>query len=629
MKPPSVDAAATFTDPVCQMTVSRDSQHQCVHDQQHYYFCSASCLQSFQKKPAHYLSSTPVFDNPHAAMNYPTGQGSGQLSSASLEPRAITSGDYTCPMHPEVVQSQPGSCPLCGMALETLQVSAEDDHAELHLMQRRFWWSLPFAFLVFVISMSMDMAPGVFAGHVSVKNLQWWQGLLATPVVFWAGWPLLLKGWQSLRHFQFTMFTLISVGVLVAWGYSVIALVFTELFPATMRISDGAVAVYFESAAVITALVLLGQVLEMGARSKTQAAVRELLALSPDMAQRLLDDDTEESVPVDQVKVGDRLRVHPGERIPVDATVVEGHSHVDESMLTGEPMPVTRGEGDVVMGATMNATGSLIIQAHAVGAQTVLAQIICRVSEAQRSRAPIQRIADSVASYFVPAVLLVALLTFIAWVIWGPEPRLAYALVNAVAVLIIACPCALGLATPISIMVAMGRGARAGVLIKQARALEVLAKVDCLVVDKTGTLTEGKPVFVGAQLSAKTANDIDESALIRLAASVEQASEHPLAQALVNAALERGLHLHSVSEFESITGQGVKARLGADEILIGNPAMFSRYAIATDDLWVQTQAQRQQGQSVILLARNKKLLGALLIADPVKPGSAQTLSTLR
>jgi len=548
-------------DPVCKMTVGSDAPHY-RHAGIDYYCCCPGCLKKFRANPAQYL----------------------QPPATSLPP---ATGPYTCPMHSEIVQDGPGSCPKCGMALEPMGVSLDEDTSELDDMTRRFWTCAALALPVMVLSMTLEHASWV----------PWLGFFLSTPVVWWGGWPFFERGWQSLKTRHLNMFTLISIGVFVAWTYSVVALLAPHLFPRT----EHGVPVYFESAAVIVTLVLLGQVLELRARSATSASIRLLLGLTPSIARIVRPDGNEEDVPLDQVQPGDTLRVRPGEKAPVDGIVLEGESHVDESMVTGEPMPVAKSTGDKVIGATVNGTGSFLMQAEKVGADTLLARIVGMVAEAQRSRAPIQKLADVVAGYFVPAVVAVAALAFIAWSVWGPEPRLAHAIVNAVAVLIIACPCALGLATPVSIMVATGRGALVGVLIRHAEALEVLEKVDTLVVDKTGTLTEGKPKLV----AVRPESGFSEADLLRLAASLEQGSEHPLGAAIVRGARDRGLGLTKPTKFEALAGKGVRGEVEGRLVEVGKAA--------------------HAGMDVTI---DGHLAGTLLVADPIKETSVEAIRDL-
>jgi Cu+-exporting ATPase len=528
-------------------------------------------------------------------------------------------------MHPEIVRDSPGACPICGMTLEPRTVTlAEQVNPELRDMTRRFWVSAALAVPVLLLAMS-DMIPGQPVQRALPSPLMLWvQLVLSTPAVLWGGWPLFVRGWRSIVNRRLNMFTLISIGVGTAYLYSVAATLFPHLLPASFRTHGGEVPVYFEAAAVITALVLLGQVLELRARSRTSSAIRGLLGLAPKTARVLREDGTETDVPLDQVKVGDRLRVRPGERVPVDGVVLDGSSAVDESMITGEPIPVEKTPASRVTGGTVNGTGSLVIRAERVGGETLLAQIVRMVSEAQRSHAPIQGLADLVSSYFVPAVVLVAAATFIVWALVGPSPRMAYALLNAVAVLIIACPCALGLATPMAIMVGVGRGAMAGVLIKNAEALEVLEKVDTLVVDKTGTLTEGKPRLMSRVVTAGH----QESDVLRLAASLERASEHPLAAAIVSAARQKALSLSDTTEFQSLTGKGVVGVVEGRRVALGNAKLFEGLAIDLGALVAEAEPLRRDGQTVMFLAIDGKPAGLLGVADPIKESTAEAISLL-
>ena len=541
------------------------------------------------------------------------------LSQAAAAP-AI----WTCPMHPEIRQDHPGACPLCGMALEPEVATAHAGHsAELVDMTRRFRISLLLAIPVFVLEMGGHLFPALHhlvSDHVSI----WIQLLLATPVVLWGGWPFFERGWRSLQTRNLNMFTLIAMGTGVAWTYSMAAALAPGIFPAAFR-EHGSVAVYFEAAAVITVLVLLGQVLELGARERTSGAIKALLNLAPKTARRLRDDGNDEEIPLDLVAVGDKLRVRPGEKVPVDAVVEDGRSAIDESMVTGESMPVTKAAGDHVIGGTLNRSGQLLVRAEKVGHDTMLARIVRMVADAQRSRAPIQRLADQVAGWFVPAVLLVAIAAFAIWALWGPEPRFAHGLIVAVAVLIIACPCALGLATPMSIMVGVGRGAGLGVLIKNAEALERMEKVDMLVVDKTGTLTEGKPSLTGIV----TAPGFEENALLRLAAGVERVSEHPLALAIVAAAEARGLALPQVSEFDSPTGKGAIGTVEGKRILLGNARFLEEYGISADPLGEQADALRRDGATAIFIGIDGMVAGVFAIADAIKQTTPEALAALR
>ena len=533
---------------------------------------------------------------------------------------------YTCPMHPEVVQDHPGSCPKCGMALEPRTVTdAHEDTTELQDMTRRFWVNFVLTILLLILTIA-EMAPGhplqtLLSGRVS----RWSQLVLASPIILWGGWPFFERGWQSIIHRSLNMFTLITIGTGVAYGYSVIVVIVPGIFPEAFRGPHGAVPIYFEAAAVIVTLVLLGQVLELRARSRTSDAIKALLNLAPKTAKRIRPDGTDEEVLLDAVKAGDRLRVRPGERIPTDGVVREGASAVDESMVTGEPIPVEKTPGVMVTGGTINGTGSLLMEATRVGAETLLSQIVRMVSEAQRSRAPIQRLADVVSGYFVPAVVLIALITFVIWALVGPEPRMAYALVNAVAVLIIACPCALGLATPMSIMVGVGRGAQAGVLIKNAEALETLERVDTLIIDKTGTLTEGQPTLVAIVPYAPT----DEPTLLRFAGSLERGSEHPLAQAIVAGAQTRQIILATASDFQSKTGKGVVGRVDGYRVALGNQALMQELGVAVNGPMPQVEAMRREGQTVMFVAVDDQPAGLLGVADPVKPSTLDAMVQLR
>ncbi len=548
----------------------------------------------------------------------------GMALEREVPQAAVARTEYVCPMHPQIVRDAPGNCPICGMALEPRVATADEDSGELADMTRRFWVSVALAAPLFVIAMTAEFWPQAFNARIASRSLQWIEFLLATPAVWWAGWPLLVRGWQSVVNRHLNMFTLIALGVGVAWTYSVVAALLPALFPANVVTTDGVVPVYFEAAAVITALVLLGQVLELRARSRTSAAIKMLLGLAPKTARIVRPDGREEDMPLDQVKPGDRLRVRPGDRVPVDGTVVEGTSAVDESMVTGEPLPVEKKHGDRVIGATVNGTGSLVMQAERVGSDTLLAQIVRMVSEAQRSRAPIQKLADIVSGYFVPAVVAIAVLTFVTWWLWGPEPRLAHAIINAVAVLIIACPCALGLATPMSIMVGTGRGATLGVLIKSAEALETMEKVDTLVCDKTGTLTLGKPRLTGVV----AAPGFGEDEIVALGASLERASEHPLAAAIVAAAEERKLALQTATDFVSATGKGVQGTVGGRTVAIGNRALLQGLAIEPAALDAQATALRREGQTVMFVAIDGRPAGLIGVADPIKDSTPEAIRAL-
>jgi Cu+-exporting ATPase len=546
----------------------------------------------------------------------------------ALEPESLsppeTRTEYTCPMHPEIVQGRPGSCPKCGMALEPRTVTAEEKNDELIDMTRRFWASAALALPLFVLAMVADLVPGWLPRGMSMRTVQWIEFALATPVVLWGGWPFFVRGWQSVLTWNLNMFTLIGLGVAVAWGYSVVALLVPQVFPSSMRMADGIVHVYFEAAAMITALVLLGQVLELRARGSTNAAIKLLLGLAPNTARLVRDDGTEVDVGLDEIQPGARLRVRPGEKVPVDGTVIGGSSSVDESMVTGESIPVSKSQGDRLIGATLNGTGSLLMQAEQVGADTLLAKIVRMVGEAQRSRAPIQRLADVVAGWFVPAVVLCAVATFVVWFLWGPEPRLAHAVANAVAVLIIACPCALGLATPMSIMVGTGKGARMGVLIKNAEALEVMEQVDTLVLDKTGTLTEGRPKLVAVHAESGQ----DEDSVLRLAASLERASEHPLAEAIVRGAEDRGLRLAETETFESVTGKGVSGLVEGRRVVIGTSRYLASIGIEPGSLAARAESQRAEGRTVMLVAVDDRAAGLIAVADPLKETTPEAIRAL-
>jgi Cu+-exporting ATPase len=615
----------------------KSSPHQLEYGGKRYAFCSEQCLTRFKKNPQQYLPGSEESRESAGAHTCPMhpevrkeGPGSCSECGMALEPvvppAALSKVQYTCPMHPEVVKDGPGSCPICGMALEprTAAVEEEED-PELRDMTRRFWTSVGPSLLLLIIAMA-DYLPGRPLQHlIPAAAANWIELFLATPVVLWCGWPLLVRGWRSIVHRRLNMFTLIGMGVCVAFVFSLVAVLFPWIFPASFRGPEGTVHVYFEAAAVITTLVLLGQVLELRARRSTSGAIRALLGLAAKTARIIRDDGTEEDIPLEQVQIGNRLRVRPGEKVPVDGTVLEGRSAVDESMITGESIPVEKHAGDKVIGSTVNATGGFVMKAERVGGETLLARIVQMVSEAQRSRAPIQRLADVVASWFVPAVITASIVTFIIWAIFGPAPALAYAIVNAVAVLIIACPCALGLATPMSVMVGVGRGAQAGVLIKNAEALEVMEKVDTLVVDKTGTLTEGKPKLV----SLTPAEGWSEQDLLRYAAGVERGSEHPLAAAIVAGAEERGAQPADTQAFESVTGKGVKARLDGRAAALGNHGLMEELKVDTAGLDLRAEELRRDGQTVMFVAVDGKAAGLVGVADPVKASTPEAVRVLR
>ena len=631
----------SLKDPVCGMSVSEESQHHYRFDDAEYYFCCDGCRQKFSTDPAGYLSGDaqaaaaaaaavpgalyicPMC--PEVESDHPDSCPScGMALEVSGPPVPKTRTEYSCPMHPEVVQEAPGDCPECGMALEPRSVEVEEINQELEDMSRRFWTGVVFSLPLFVLAMGADLVPGALPTGLSMKSVQWIQFLLAAPVVLWCGLPFFQRGWLSLRTRNLNMFTLIAIGVAMAFGYSIVALLLPGLFPASMRHGD-TIPVYFEAAAVITTLVLLGQVLELRARSHTNAAIKLLLGLAPNTARLVRADGSEADVPLDQVEVGDSLRIRPGEKSPVDGVVIEGGSSVDESMVTGEPIPVAKTGGDYLIGATVNGTGSLLMRAQKVGSETLLAQIVNLVSEAQRSRAPIQKLADVVSGYFVPAVVLISAITMLAWGLFGPEPRLAYAIVNGVAVLIIACPCALGLATPMSIMVGTGKGATLGVLIKNAEALEIMEKIDTLVVDKTGTLTEGKPELIELQCD----KDFDEARVLQLAASLERASEHPLAEAIVAAATARGLPLVKAESFQSITGQGVTGKVDGQQIALGNLDLMQALDIDVSATASAAEAGRKRGWTVMHVAIDLHSAGLLAVADPVKQSTPDAIEQLR
>ncbi|NOV22488.1 heavy metal translocating P-type ATPase [Cupriavidus necator] len=580
------------------MTVSADSRFHAEHAGAHYYFCSASCQQKFKADPGRYTIPS---------------------KSASAEPPSEGT-IYTCPMHPEIRQDHPGNCPKCGMTLEPLLPQLEqDENPELVDFRHRFWWTLPLTGGVFMLAMV-----GHRFGWMPVPMQSWVELALATPVVLWAGWPFFVRCFQSIINRSPNMWTLIGIGTGAAYVYSVIATVTPRAFPPAF-VAHGRIGVYFEAAAVIISLTLLGQLLELKARSQTSAAIQSLLGLAPKTARRIGPDNVEEDVPLTHVHVGDLLRVRPGEKVPVDGVVTEGTSAVDESMITGEPIPTTKRIGDRVIGATMNTSGSLVIRSEKVGSQTVLAQIVQMVAQAQRSKAPMQRMADKVAGVFVVGVIGIAVLTLVAWGLFGPEPSWVFGLINAVAVLIIACPCALGLATPMSIMVASGKGASNGILFRDAAAIENLRKVDTLIVDKTGTLTEGRPVF---ERTIGT-NGYAEEDVLRLAASLDQGSEHPLAAAIVAAARERGLRLEKPESFESSSGIGIRGKLGGKTIAIGNTSLMEAERVAIDPLVAQADELRAQGASVMYLAVEGKLAGLLAVSDPVKATTPEALTHLR
>ncbi len=650
---PSPEGSQTDSaiDPVCGMTVNpASSAGSFEHNGHLYYFCSTNCLKRIRENPDSFLSPpapalTQIGQSPAPAKNMnPAGgftcpmhpevrqpaAGACPKCGMALEPVALAAPqsriEYTCPMHPEIIRDSPGSCPICGMALEPRTVTVSDaENPELADMRRRFWISAALTIPVFFLGMS-DLIPGQPLQQLfSSRSLSWVQLALATPVVLWGGWPFFVRAVNSIINRSLNMFTLIGLGVTVAYLYSVVATLFPEVFPHSFRGHSDAVPVYFEAAAVIVTLVLLGQLLELKARGQTSNAIKSLLGLAPKTARRIRSDGSEEDVPLQEVMEGDELRVRPGEKVPVDGIVIEGSSSVDESMISGEPIPVAKATGNRVIGGTVNGTGSFVMKAERVGAATLLAQIVQMVVEAQRSRAPIQKLADRVAAYFVPAVIVVAVITFVVWSIFGPEPSMAYALINSVAVLIIACPCALGLATPMSVMVATGKAAQLGILFKNAEAIEVLRQVDTLVVDKTGTLTEGKP----AVAFISTAENLDERQLLRFAASLERGSEHPLAEAIVSAAQSRGIELTKATSFESLTGKGVQGAVDERQIALGNKGLLAELGVDAAAFDRKADELRSAGQTVMYVVIDKETAGIIAVADPVKPSAVEAIDQLR
>ncbi len=641
-------------DPVCGMSVDPlRARAQEEHDGKNYFFCGPGCATKFRTDPVKFLDRSheqalppqvmvdvapraaaspkgaaeficPM--DPEVSQDHP---GACPKCGMALERAAgapLTSKtEYTCPMHPEIVRNEPGACPICGMALEPRTAVVDEENPELVSMTRRFWISVVLTIPILVLGMS-EMIPGnPLARFITMSATGWLEFILATPVVLWAGWPFFQRGWASIVNRSLNMFTLIALGTGAAFAYSVAAVLFPQIFPVAFRDEHGAVPVYFEAAATITTLVLLGQVLELRARSQTSTAIRSLLKLSPRNARLVRTDGTEIDVPVDTLAVGDLMRVRPGEKVPVDGVITDGNSSLDESLITGESLPVEKQTGSRVTGGTINGTGSFVMRADRVGSETTLAQIVKMVSDAQRSRAPVQRLADKVAGYFVPAVVLIAIVTFIAWAVLGPAPKMAHALLSAVAVLIIACPCALGLATPMAIMVGTGRGALAGVLIKNAEALEVLEKVDTLVVDKTGTLTEGKPRVT----SIVPADGQTEDAVLRLAASLEKASEHPLAAAILAAATERSIAPAQVGEFQAVTGKGVTGQADSKRVALGNRALFKQLKISFAKLDQEARALEADGQTVMFAAADGHAIGLIGVADPVKSTTRDAIDLLK
>ena len=596
---------ATTKDPVCGMAVTpKADTPQVDHEGATFYFCSTGCLGKFTAEPERYVSSQPDQATP--------------VRAAGTK--------YTCPMHPEIIRDAPGECPICGMALEPIAATAEDEGPSPELVDftRRFWVGAVLTAPLLILTMGPLIGLGFIRDAIGERLAQWVEFALASPVILWSGWPFFVRGVKSVMNRSLNMWTLIAMGVGSAYVFSVVAVVMPGIFPDGFRGPDGSVGVYFEAGAVITVLVLMGQLMELSARERTGAAIRALLDLAAKTARIVRADGTEEEIPLDDVKAGDKLRVRPGDKVPVDGVVMEGHSAIDESMISGEPVPVEKGTGDSLTGATLNGTGTLVMEAQRVGSDTVLSQIVEMVAKAQRSRAPIQKVADSVAGIFVPVVIGVAALAFAAWSLWGPEPSLAYALVSAVAVLIIACPCALGLATPMSIMTATGRGAQAGVLVKNAEALERFAKVDTLIVDKTGTLTVGMPKLVA--VLPKPGHD--EQDVLRLAASLERGSEHPLAEAIVSGADEKGIDLVKADDFQAITGKGVTGTVEGRMIALGNAALLADLRLDGASLAAEADARRDEGETVMFVVADGAVVGMLAVADPVKPTTASAIEAL-
>ena len=677
--PQAAPPPAKSKDPVCGMAVNTaTARFEVVHNGKEYFFCSAGCLTKFEAHPEKILASAPqpmgsglvslggpalvmpTMGRQSAVLNATSAGGFGKDSRAyvcpmcpevrqigpgpcpkcgmALDPESpgplATKREYTCPMHPQIVRAEPGNCPICGMALEPRTVTVEEDNPELRDMTRRFWISLALTAPLLAIAMGSMLSPHAFMGEASVNGLTvyragwlpWLELILATPVVLWGGWPFFQRGWASVVNRSTNMFTLIAMGTGVAYVYSVVATLFPQIFPASFRSMGDRPDVYFEAAASIVTLVLLGQVLELRARSQTSSAIRALLDLSPKMARLISEDGSERDIQLEEVKPGDRLRIRPGEKIPVDGVVLEGSSVVDESMITGESVPIEKTASSRVIGATVNGNGSLVMRAERVGSETMLAQIVQMVSQAQRTRAPIQRLADKVAGWFVPAVIAIAVVTFIVWVSFGPEPRFAHAIVNAVAVLIIACPCALGLATPMAIMVGTGRGAHEGVLIKNAEALETLEKVDTIVFDKTGTLTEGKPKVV-AFSTTEILPGISGHEILRLAASLERASEHPLGAALVSKAKELKLTLSEPANFQAVPGQGVRGTVEGKTVAIGNSVLMR--AVGAFENKTAVSILQIPGSTVIFVAADGKYAGNIAVADPLKPSTPKALRELK
>ncbi|MHB1698632.1 MAG: heavy metal translocating P-type ATPase [Acidobacteriaceae bacterium] len=636
-----VEEANMVRDPVCGMMI--DPQDAVSHQEykgETYYFCNSSCAQRFAADPEGFTQSgepkvaAPVQDSaeyicPMDPEVHKTGPGICPKCGMALEPATpMTSPartEYTCPMHPQIVRSEPGNCPICGMTLEPREITAEEVNPELIDMTRRLWISVALAVPLLALMVSAALPTMPLQHVMPARTWAWIELILATPVVLWCGWPFFVRGWQSVLNRSPNMFTLIALGTGAAYLYSVVATVFPHLFPPSFRAEGGEIALYFEPAVVIIALVLLGQVMELRARSQTGSAIRALLGLAPRTARRLDDAGGESDVPLDQVHAGDRLRVRPGEKIPVDGVLLEGHSSVDESMVSGEPLPIEKAQSAKLTGGTVNGTGSFVMRAERVGADTLLSQIVKMVSQAQRSRAPIQRLADRVSAFFVPAVILAAIATFVMWYLLGPQPRFAHALVNAVAVLIVACPCALGLATPMAIMVGTGRGAGSGILIRNAEALETFGKVNTLIIDKTGTLTEGKPTLTAIIPEAGWS----ESDLLQWVASLERASEHPLAAAIVKGAEARKIRLSDVQDFSSMTGRGVKGIVAGKQICVGNVALFRDLQIDASPLGDRAEELRKEGQTVMLIAVDGIAAGLVGVSDPIKASTPEAVRELK
>lgn len=644
----------SIKDPVCSMDVDDTSNYNIKHNSKNYYFCSKSCLEKFKNNPEKYIvedknnldysccesttghikeeskASSDQYTCPMHPEIVKDTQGSCPKCGMALEPIAPSVSkekvEYTCPMHPEIIQDSPGNCPICGMALEAVTVAVEDDNIELKNMNKRFWGSVLLSFPLLIITMG-GMIPSIhiwIESIISTRILIFVELILATPVVLWGGYPFFIRCWQSLVNKSLNMFTLIGLGTGVAYLYSFVATIFPNIFPDAFRDESGKVGVYFEAAAVIVTLILLGQVLELKARGQTGKAIKSLLGLAPKTARKVNNDNSEEDISIDKILIGDKIRVRPGEKIPIDGVVIEGTSTIDESMITGEPIPVEKNAGDKVIGATVNNTGTLIIKTEKIGSDTLLAQIVQMVADAQRSKAPIQKLADQVSAYFVPSVIGVAILSFIIWAIYGPEPKFSYAIINAVAVLIIACPCALGLATPMSIMVATGKAASMGVLFKNAEAIETLRKVNLIVVDKTGTLTVGKPSLMKIQAKKPWS----EEDILRFAASLETGSEHPLAEAIVRGAKEKNLRLMKVEDFNSFTGKGVTGKVDDTTISLGNSSLFETLNISLGEFVEDAENLRNSGQTVMFLSIDNKIAGFIGVADPIKDTSKEAIRRL-